>query len=290
MVSYIMLPIRSVLLVLCLAAGVPTRAQKDHRRTSEGPGDLIEKARNLSLQKDRAQATNILVSAMRREPANSTAFREMRSALEEISTVFFNDRAQQLYELALSLRKTDPKQAQARLQEASRIEPDNLQVLNELARLQMIAGNCDNAAESLAQIRKTNPFDEQTLLGSAQAAVCQNDWPLYTSLRSQADGRKGNYKKSWLSLEVERADREKAESRAAEAFQALKAADPEHPELGYWEWRFGKLSEQKNAAGARYLATCKNPSTALLRRYLSEPFLCRKTAEVENAQKTGVAP
>lgn len=287
MVSYIMLSIRAFLFVLCLVTGVHSWAQKDHRRTSEGPGDLIEKARNLSLQKDRTQATNILVSAMRREPANSTAFREMRVALEEISMVFFNDRAQQLYELALSLRKTDPKQAQSRLQEASRIEPDNLQVLNELARLQMIANNCDNAAESLAQIRKTNPFDEQTLLGSAQAAVCQNDWPLYTTLRSQAEGRKGSYKKSWLSLEVERADREKSESRAIDAVQALKGADPEHPELGYWEWRYGKVSEQKNAAGARYLMTCKNLSTALLRRYLSEPFLCRKTADVENAQKAG---
>lgn len=290
MVSYTMpvffRPLFSFL--VCFAVSV-AGAQKEKRRT-EGPSDLIEKARNLSLQKDRAQAVNILVNAMKREPVQSAGFREMRQALDEISKIFLSDRAQQQYELGLSLRKTDPRQAQARFQEALRMEPENLQIVNELARLQLSQGECEAAHESLTQARRTNPYDEQSLLTSAQAAVCLNDWPLYTSLRSQAEGRRGAYKKNWVSLEAERAYRENSETRLQEAVQAMKNLVPDHPELSFWEWHFAKTPEKKNEAAAQYLNHCKSLSTATLRKFLAEPFLCKKTNEVEKGQKAGANP
>ena len=261
--------------------------QKEMRRTSESHVDLIEKARNLSLQKDRAQAVNILVNAMKREPPNSLGFREMRQALEDISKIFLSDRAQQQYELGLSLKKTDPKQAQSRLQEALRMEPENLQIANELARLQLSQSECEGAQEAMAQVRRTNPYDEQSLLTAAQAAVCLSDWPLYTSLRSQAEVRRGSFKKSWMSLEVERAHREKAESRMLEALQTLRANVPDHPEIPFWEWSLAKSPEKKSEAAVQYLNQCKSMNTSTARKFLAEPFLCKRVSEVERAQRAG---
>lgn len=258
------------------------------RRTIEGPAELTEKAYNLTLQKDRTQAVNILVTAIRREAPGSTNSKELKSALQEVSGLFLGDKAQQLYELSLSLRKTDTNQAQGKLNEALRIEPDNLQLLNESARLQILKGDCSAAGESLAKWRKWNPYDEQTLLTSAQAAVCQSDWPAYAGFRSLADSRKGAFAKFWYSLEVEKSLKENSESRAKEALDLLHKEDASFFETAYWDFRTIKDPAQKMAAAQKYLTNCKNISAAQFRRSLMEPFFCRRTAEVESFVKVGL--
>lgn len=256
-------------------------APKAAKPTSEGPADIIEKAHNLSLQKDRMQAVNVLVSALKRESPTSTAAKEMKTTLHEVGDLFFGDKAQQQYELALALRKTDINQAQAKLGEALRMEPDNVQLLSESARLQILKNDCGAATEAVAKQRKWNPFDEQLILVAAQAAVCQNDWPTYAALRSQADSRKGPYAKSWLALEAERAFREKAADRGKDALEALKKADPEHPELSFYAWKMESDKARQRSMAQRYAMTCKNLSAALFRRYITETFFCRRTAEAE---------
>jgi hypothetical protein len=264
----------------------PVTAQKN-RRLSEGPADLIEKAYNLSLQKDRTQAVNILVTAIRREHPTSVAAKEMKSALQEISSAFFGDKAQQLYELSISLRKNDVNQAQARLSDAIRIEPDNLLLLNEAARIHISKGECGTAAEALQKHRRWNPFDEQTLLTAAQAEVCRSEWPAYTALRSQSDVKKGPYALYWAGLEIEMALQEKSEARAKENLELVRKEDPEYPELGYWIWRTEKDNQRRKNGAQQYLLMCKKISAALFRRYLVDPNYCRRTAEVESYLKKG---
>lgn len=256
-------------------------------RTAEGPADLIEKAHNLSLQKERTQAVNILVAAIKREAPNSANAKELKSALQEISSAFLGDKAQQLYELAVSFRKTDLAQMQNRLNEALRVEPDNLLLLNEMARLQIIRGECAGASEALAKHRRWNPYDELTLLTSGQAAVCQGDWPAYTTLRSQADGKKGPYGVFWLALEVERALKEKAEARAKESLELLRKEDPQYPEIAFWSLKLAKDVSSRSNFAQKYVMECKNVSAAQFRRYMMEPLLCRRTAEAETFIKPG---
>lgn len=258
------------------------------RRTSEGSTELTEKAYNLTLQKDRTQAVNILVTALRREASSSATAKELKAALQEVSGLFLGDKAQQLYELSLSLRKTDVNQALGKINEALRIEPDNLQLLNESARLQILKGDCSGATENLAKWRKWNPYDEQTLLTSAQAAVCQSDWPAYTGFRSLAESRKGPLAKYWLALEVEKSLKENSESRAKEALDLLHKEDSSFFEVSYWDFRTLKELTPKMAAAQKYLSNCKNISSAQFRRFLMEPYFCRRTAEAESYVKGGL--
>lgn len=261
---------------------------KDPQR--EGPKDIIEKAHNLSLQKDRTQAVNILVSAIRRENPNSAVAKELKSVLQDVSGFFEGDKAQQVYELALSLKKNDLNQSQAKITEALRFEPDNLLLLNEAARLQIMKGDCSNASEAMARHRKWNPYDEQSLLVAAQAAVCQGDWPAYAALRSQADNRKGPYATSWAALEVERAIKERADVRAKEALAVLQKADPAYPEIPYWQWKLETERSRQLASAQKYLMSCKNVSAAQYRRYMMETSICRRTAEVEAFLKAAGSP
>lgn len=278
------LTIFTVAFVLVFPFGA--RAEKPHH-TTEGPRDLVEKAHNLTLQHDRSQAVSILVTAIKREPPGSSSGKEMRATLQEISDAFLGDKTQQLYELSLSFRKSDLGQAQGRLSEALRLEPDNLRLLNEQARLQIARSDCGAAAEALAKHRRWNPFDEETLLTSAQAAVCQADWPAYTSLRSQAEGRKGPLARYWLTLEVERAQKEVAESRLKEALEQLKKENRENPETNYWQWKTtaAKDGGSRLEAAQRYLMACKNLSAAQFRKFMFEPLLCRHVTEVESSVK-----
>lgn len=251
------------------------------QKVSESPSDLIEKSYNLMLQKDRTQAIAVLVSALRRENLNSVTGKELKAALQEVGGRFLGEKAQQIYELALSVRGTDLNQAQSKVSEALRIETDNTQLLSENARLQILKGDCGAAADGLGKIRKWDPFDEQILLTAGQAAVCQNDWPAYVAFRSQSDSRRGAYARSWSALDVEKALQEKSELRTHEAVETLRKIDAGYPELSFWMWRLETDKEKKQNYGRRYISTCKNLSTARRRRYFVDISICLRTGEVE---------
>ncbi len=54
----------------------------------EGYKDLISKARHLTFQRDRLQATQVLIRGIQREPKNTNAHKELLAALDELSGVF----------------------------------------------------------------------------------------------------------------------------------------------------------------------------------------------------------
>lgn len=97
-------------------------------KKSETSQDIIEKAQNLILQRDRAQAINILANAIKRESGRSQSVVELKKTLNEIAALFFSDKAQQLYEVGITLKRTDLNQALQKITEALRMEPDNSKI------------------------------------------------------------------------------------------------------------------------------------------------------------------
>lgn len=250
-------------------------------RPSEGPQDLIEKAQNLILQKERGAAIQLLVGALRRESPKSAAAKEMKAALAGMTTLFFSDKSQQLYELALTFRRTDVTQAQQRVAEALRQEPQNSLLIAEAGRLSIMRGDCASAQDLLRRAKEKNPFDELILLTLAQAALCQSDIPEYASVRSLADAAKGPYAREWAALEVERALIEKAESRARENIENLLKTEAGHPEIQFWRYQLEKNSEKKKAHALKYAHGCKSMPLSVARKYLNEVSICRRLIEIE---------
>lgn len=264
---------------VCADAGVGKNKTESYK-------DIIEKAQNLSLQKDRQQATVILVQALKRETPTSKAYSELKKALNDNVGVFYSEKTQQLYELAISIRKIDLIQAQAKITEALRLEPDNQTVLLENVRIVLAKGDCTTATELLQKMRLFNPFEEAILLAQAQAAICSNDIAKYFAVRSQVEQKKWQYARDWQGLDLERLIREKNLSKAKEAFQQLQKMDPLNPELAYWEWKIDIDGGRKNdLAAEKYLNTCKNIAAGQYRKYLSDALLCRRTKEIESFLK-----
>ena len=261
------------------AAPADTKSKK-----AETSKDIVEKAYNLSLQKDRSQAITILVNAIKQENSRSLTTVELKKALQQVSYLFYSDRAQQTYELALSLRKTDPAQAFQKMAEALRMETDNLTLFNEMQRMILIKGDCSAALDNLNKERLQDPFDENLQLLQAQAQVCVGNWEDYKKSRDGNDIKKTGLQKFWLPLEMEHALYEKNLQKAKETLLNLQKLDPKYPEITYWQWRVAATAD-KAAFAQKYVKECKNISATAYRQYMTDVNLCRKVVEVENASK-----
>ena len=247
--------------------------------------DIIEKAYNLSLQKDRAQAANLLVSAAKKESKKGQPPKDLLVALEEVNNVFYSDKAQQLYELALSLRLTDPNLASQKLVEAARLEPDNQQISLEQLRLQIASNDCSAALKEAKRWGEKSPFSEEIKLIMAQATLCSGQLSDFQQLRSVVEVKKTGLDVFWMSLDLELSDRTGAFAKGYDLAQQFQKIDSTFPEFYYWRWKLEQELKMTESSGKKYLAGCKNLSSRHARAYLAEPKLCRQTGEVEAALK-----
>ncbi len=253
--------------------------------------DLIEKAYNLSLQKDRLQAINLLVSATQKESKKGPPPKELLVALEEVSTVFYSDKAQQTFELALSLRSSDPALAVSKLNEAARLEPDNLQIMLEQIRLQISSGDCDGALKVVQKHRERNPYSEDLRLVLAQSLVCHGKFQEFQALRGPGDLKKNGRELYWQRLDLEHAFRTGAFAKGRDLAVQFSKNEPTFPEFFYWTWKLNQsLKVVDERSGTKYLTMCKSLSSRLMRQFQAEPRLCRNVAEVEAETKKNVTP
>ncbi|MGE5086832.1 MAG: hypothetical protein ACM3MG_11065 [Bacillota bacterium] len=252
---------------------------------SETYKDIIEKAYNLSLQRDRQQALNILTSAIARE-TRPQAQGELKKAALDVAHVFFSDKAQQLFETSASLRKADLPQSIGKLNEAQRIEPDNIAIVIELSRLLIAKGDCSGAQELLTKSLKLIAFDEELKLTNAQSQVCQGQWYEYLKTYDPKEVAKSALQKFWLANEVEHQVKVKNITKAQENLGILKKLDAKYPEVAYWSWRLSQGAKTRNLDDAqKYVMTCKNISASQYRQYMIDPMLCRRVLEVEGEIK-----
>lgn len=264
----------------------PTRAVSQVKTSrSETYKDIIEKAYNLSLQKDRQQALNILANAIQKE-SRPQAVAELKKTASEIANIFLSDKAQQAFEIGVSLRKTDLNQAIDKLTEALRIENDNFMIVNELARLWIAKGDCKGAQDAVQRQLNLIRFDEDLKLTLSQALVCQKRWSDYQKVAESIGFKKSPQYKFWLPLEIERHLAAKSPNKAQEALATLRKLDEKYPETSYWTWKVDFEQKKSNPlAGQKYVMTCKNISVNQYRQYMIDPMLCRRLSEVEGELK-----
>ncbi len=250
---------------------------------TESYNDIIEKAQNLILQKDRQQAVNVLLAGLKQEHKNKIATSELKKKLEELGSLFLSDKAQQSYEISLSFKRKDVSQALAKINDALRIEPDNVQILTESARLLMVKGDCNGALDQILKTYKKNIYDEHILLTMGQVQICLGAMDQYFSIRSQEDPKKVSENSDWIALELQRTLFEKDKLKAKELFQRLQKKDSKNPQIYYWQWKLSKLEGNEDAALVeKYKLVCNNVSARVFRTYQRDPYFCSKQLEMEN--------
>jgi len=248
--------------------------------------DIIEKAYNLSLQKDRIQAISLLLGALKKESKKSLAQKELNAALDQVAKVFYSDKAQQLYELALSLRATEPGLAVSKLQEAARLEPENTSIEIALIRQSLSTSDCAAAAGRLLKQKDLAVTLEELRLVAAQTALCQGKFNDYVTIRNAVDVKNSSLNSFWQTAELEYLYRTGAFTKAQETAMNLQKSDMGFPEALYWQWKSElELKLKADKAAQKYLSQCKTLNSRQQRLYLPEPMLCRRTAEVESFLK-----
>lgn len=249
--------------------------------------DVVEKAYNLSLQKERSQAILLLVNSIKKESKkNPKAVKDLSKALEQISSIFYSDKAQQLFELGISLRLSDPGLAAQKINDAIKLEPDNLS--NNLAqmRLQIAGGDCGGALGAAKKTKEINPFSEEIDLIISQAAVCAGQFETYQQLKTYIDDKKSPLARHWMSVELEYLFKNGLFPRGLELVSGIQKTEPQYPEPYYWQWKLEiEVKGKPELAAAKYVNLCKTLSSRALRDYMAEPLLCRRTQEVENFLK-----
>lgn len=253
---------------------------------SESPRDLIEKARQLLLQKERVPAISLLATAAQRESKNGNAAgaKALTGALDEISSVFILDKAQQSYELGLSLVETDPAQALEKFEDAARMEARNFAVEVAIVRMNIVLGVCSEAATKARTLIALNPFAVDAHLALAQSVACLGDLPELRKVIAAAPPDEGS--SYWELLKVQEAFFGSGGETMREKLKQLQRADPQFPEVYYWHWKTEtKLKGEARTAADKYLSLCKNPAKGIFRKYLREPMTCRRMADVETYLK-----
>jgi|GEM_PF-1097989 len=247
--------------------------------------DIIEKAQLLSLQKDRQQALLILELAYKKEVAKSVAIQELKRQIQAISRLFISDRTQGLFELGVSFLPKDLPQAQAKIAEALRVEPDNLTLQLFQMRLFLNKRDCSAASSFFVKnnLKRFLGIDQEIDLLQAQINVCQKN---YSEVQSffNSDYKKHPLIKFWYTLEIERSIEGRNFSRAKDLLAELIKLDKDYVEIYYWDWKLNFSSEGKSLPIAqKYLLMCKNMNSQSFRTYFLDPFLCSNTVEIEKA-------
>ncbi len=278
-------PIPGFLIFFAILFSHPGLTAKTNKKTTpkvnsiSNEEDLIQKAQNLILQKDRPQAIMILVKAINQTTSKNENI-ELRKNLEDISSLFLNDKTQQIYESTLSNKRKDIATATQKMLEISRVEPDHNLILSELARMMIIKKDCQQAYELMDAQLKKNPFDEIYNLTAAQSLACLGNKLEFDKIRTKIDFKKSNYKSEWLFLDLENYFKDGNKIKIKDTLADFKKLDPQNPSVYYFEARLQGLQKQSAQAQIeKYNQECKNLTSAQFRKYLFNPSLCLPVKE-----------
>jgi hypothetical protein len=270
----------------------PTPKPKAPAQQLETYKDLIQKAQNLTLQRDRLQTSQVLTRALQRENKNSGPYKELLRALDELTGVFYTDKAQNIFAVAESNADLKPREAIEGYLEALRIEEGNVSILKSLTRAYLRSAECDKAEAVVRQAEGINGFSPEIKLLRLQTTDCQKKPEQLTSLLASmaADLEPVELFTKGLAIKdlLRRRDFKKAKAMLA----SWESQNADYPELYYWKWQYAEQSENEDRASAlKYSQLCQNLTPRKRKSYNLDVDLCKGRDAVDAYLKeSGFSP
>lgn len=243
--------------------------------------DQISKSQILLLQRDRNQAAQILIGAINKEGVKSPAFLELAKALKKTTEVFFSERAQQSYELALASYPTNRQQTIEKLKETLGLEPMNALVLKALIFSLLSQRDCGAVAKWREDLLRVNPFDDEVLRLNILELVCLKNKTeaqillAKMSLNSQSQAFAIVTK---LRMYGNEANLISAEIRPQEA---------SYPEMVYVGWRLEKEAKNSKLLSERYRSLCSEAISFDRAFFWMDPWVCEHLKEINELKAKG---
>ncbi len=250
--------------------------------TLETYKDLIQKARNLSLQQDRLQASQVLIRGLQRETRGSTAYKELARALEELTELFYTERAQSAFSTGESLAFSNSREAIEAYERALKIEDRNVSVLKALARLYLRNNECDLADTRVKQAEEMNPYSAEVKLLRLQVLSCQKGGERLLSRLAAYEQDLEPVKKFCYGLRLKEYMRVSDLKKARAVLTEWESSLPDYPEVFYWKWEISKATGSPDRlAASRYLQLCQSLSPRKRKQYSIDVNLCKGRETVE---------
>lgn len=238
----------------------------------------IKEAEDLIIKKNRLGAVKLLLKTLEKEKLNKVATLEIKKILKEINGLFLNEKVQQNYELALNLKNSDINQSNQKLEEALSWEPDNFNIISELARQKIKAKECKNIIGVLENAAAINPWDEAINLTLGQGYFCNNEMAkLAQIILRNKDSKRKKFSSEWLQLEFLNKLKNKEINKCKELLKEFKDKDPNNLQIEVLE----TLLFKNNPASL----ACKSMSPNLLWKYQFDPYFCELEKLVELIEK-----
>ncbi len=238
----------------------------------------IQEAEAALAKRNRGEALAILIAAKK-----SIEDERLRVRLVEVektvSQVFIAEKAQQSYEVAISLRTKDLQQELIKLQEAAFADGSNFLIRLEMGRVLIGQGKCTEGLMMAEEILKQNPEEELAQLLSDQARMCKGLPLQYLGVATK--GRDPSLVWAWQFLQIE-ADLKKKNFLKAEAtFLAVdNKIQTRYPDADYFEMAIkDHQGSTENVWIDTYRNKCTSFSLAEGRRWLVDPNLCWRKPE-----------
>jgi hypothetical protein len=261
----------------------------------ESHQDLILKAQNLTLQRDRLQASQILIRAIQRETKGNNAYKDLTRALTELTTVFYTEKAQSVFSVGEAAVETKPREAIESFQEALRLEEGNVTVLKSLARTQLVLNECEKAEISIRSAEGVDPYSPEVKLLGLQLLACSKSFEALLAKLDVADldlDTAESYVKSLRSglqihalLETAKPKSDLKKARAL--LSTWEGQMPDYPEIHFWKWELSKAqSASDRTSAAKYAQACQNLSPRKRKTYSLDVNLCKGKEAVDSYLKS----
>jgi tetratricopeptide (TPR) repeat protein len=279
-----------------LAEAAPP-AKKLATRNQETYQDLITKAQNLTLQRDRLQASQILLRAIAREPKTSQGYKELTKALQELTGVFYTERAQSLFIAGEANLQLKPKEAIESFQEALRLEYGNVTVLKGLARAHLVQGECDKADGFVKSAEALDPYSAEIFLLRLQTWDCSKATQFLEEKLFTSDAQLVGVEPYVRGLQMRDLIRRGELKKAKALLDKWSAAAKDYPEVAYWTFELSKAPVAAGAASSgaststsksvdktaaqRYVQLCQNLTPRKRKSYNLDVELCKAKETVE---------
>ncbi len=280
------IPINLVVILTAFAVSTSYAQQTENHK------NLIEKARNLTLQRDRLQASQVLQRALQKEPKASPAFKEMSRALDELMLLFYTEKGQSLFTQADAAIDSNPKAAIDSYNAALRAEDGNVSVLMALARAHLRLEECAKAEAFIKQAESMNPYSPEVKLLRLQALSCTGSFDQLSQQLSQLNDANmselSSVEKYLKTFQIQEAIRKKDFKKAKSIQSAWEIANAEYPEVYFWKYKLSSIEggNSDRSAGAKYVQLCQTMSVRKKKTYNLDVELCRSREKIEEELKT----
>lgn len=255
-------------------------------KSEETYRDLIQKAQNLTLQQDRLQTSQILIRGIQRENRGSQAYRELVRALDNLTGVFYTEKAQNLFAHAESVADTKSREAIEPFQEAIKAEDRNVTVLKAVARLHLRLEECDKADIRVKQAEEVNPYSAEIRLLRLQTFACQKNYEMLATRLAAHDTDLDPVEAYARGLHLLDLVTRKELKKAKTLIATWESQSPDYPEVYYWKWQLSKeIGVADRLPAMRYSELCQSLTTRKRKIFSLDVDLCKGKAVVDSFLK-----